>query len=293
MARTGEFRVVVATDGSRGGRAAVAVALEFPWPARSHAEGVVARFRPMPARDWPAPVWAAVDESLERVANAARRTLRGRWPTADVVVLDKAPAQAIVAEARGAGAIVVGSRGHGALARVVMGSVSRAVVRLASCPTLVVRSRPRSISRFVLGLDGSANARRAVAFVARLRPPHGGHVTLVRALEPLRVGSLGLLPAGVRGALARQLDAAQARQMQNARRDLAAATAVLKRAGWAVRSAIRWGIPLNELLNVVRDADAHVLVVGARGTGGVARLLLGSVAEGVLSRARVPVLVVR
>jgi nucleotide-binding universal stress UspA family protein len=34
-------------------------------------------------------------------------------------------------------------------------------------------------------------------------------------------------------------------------------------------------------------------VVGARGTGGITRLLLGSVAEGVLNRGRLPILVVR
>jgi nucleotide-binding universal stress UspA family protein len=245
------------------------------------------------AADWPATVWAAVDESMDRVAGAAQRALRSRWPTAEVAVLDKPPADAIVAEGRGADAIVVGSRGYGALARLVLGSVSRTVVRRASSPTLVVRSRPREIRRFVLGLDGSANSRRAVEFVARLQPPRGGQVSLVSALEPMRVGSLGLMPAGVRGTLARELTAARDQQMQTARRHLTAATAALKRAGWGVRSAIRWGIPLDELLSAARGAGAHVIVIGARGTGGVARMLLGSVAEGVLSRARVPVLVVR
>jgi nucleotide-binding universal stress UspA family protein len=293
MVRMREFRVVVATDGSPGGTAAVAVALAFPWPTRSNAQAVIARSRPSVARNWPAPAWAVVDERFDRMATAARRALRRRWPNADVVVLDKSPVEAVVGVARGAGAIVVGSRGYGALARLVMGSVSRGVVRRASCPTLVVRSRPRSIRRFALGLDGSANARRAVDLVARLRAPRGGRVTLVRALEPLRVGSLGVMPAGARGVLARQLAQARKQQVRRARRDLAAAAVVLKRAGWRMRTAIRWGIPLDEVLNAARETRADVLVVGVRGTGGVARLLLGSVAEGVLSRARVPVLVVR
>jgi len=38
---------------------------------------------------------------------------------------------------------------------------------------------------------------------------------------------------------------------------------------------------------------SRLLVVGARGTGGVARLLLGSVAEGALTRCPAPVLIVR
>lgn len=293
MARSRDFRVVVATDGSPDGRAAVAVAVAFPWPARSEGQGVVARPRPPLVAEWPAVVRAVVDENLDRVAAAARHALRRRWPTADVVVLDKPPVEAILAEARGAGAIVVGSRGHGALGRLLLGSVSRDVVRRATCSTLVVKGRPREVRRCVVGLDGSANARHAIDFVANLEAPRGGQVTLVRVLEPVRVASIGLMPAAVRGGLARQMAKAREEQTRAARRELTAAATVLKRAGWSVRSAIRWGIPVDELLAAIRAAGAHVLVVGARGTGGVARLLLGSVAEGALSRARGPVLVVR
>jgi nucleotide-binding universal stress UspA family protein len=55
---------------------------------------------------------------------------------------------------------------------------------------------------------------------------------------------------------------------------------------------VRRGAPLPELLAAVATARADVLVVGARGASGVERLLLGSVAEGALARARLPVLVV-
>lgn len=254
---------------------------------------MVARPRPPLVAEWPAAVRAAVDENFDRIAAAARRALRRRWPTADVVVLDKPPVEAILAEARGAGAIVVGSRGHGALGRLLLGSVSRGVVRRATCSTLVVKGRPRELRRYVVGLDGSANARRAIDFVAELEPPRGGRVTLVRVLEPMRVGSIGLMPPAVRGRLAGEMTAARREQTQAAQRELTAAATTLQRTGWSVRSFIRWGVPVDELLSAARSGDAHVLVVGARGTGGVARLLLGSVAESLLSQARVPVLLVR
>ena len=48
---------------------------------------------------------------------------------------------------------------------------------------------PRSYRRIVVGLDGSAHSRRAVAFVARLRPPRGGRVACVRVIEPVRLPS--------------------------------------------------------------------------------------------------------
>ena len=51
------------------------------------------------------------------------------------------PAREIVhlADDLGAGLIVVGSRGRGGMRRVLMGSVSDAVVRHAHCPVMVVR----------------------------------------------------------------------------------------------------------------------------------------------------------
>jgi nucleotide-binding universal stress UspA family protein len=292
MAKGRGFQVVVATDGSADGRAAVAMASVFPWPARAQARGVVARFFPTAAAELSAPGWAAVAKGFDEVAAAARRVLRRRWPTAEVVVRDQPPVAAILAEARGAGAIVLGTRGHGALGRLVLGSVSRAVARSAACPTLVVRGRPRRVTRLLVGLDGSANARRAVAFVARLQAPRGGRVSLVRVLEPVRVPSLGLMPATVRGVLNRELAAIRAEQVRQARREFMAASAVLKRFGWSVRQVIRFGPPVPELVAASR-AGTHVIVVGARGTGGIKRLLLGSVAEGVLNSSHLPVLLVR
>jgi nucleotide-binding universal stress UspA family protein len=118
-------------------------------------------------------------------------------------------------------------------------------------------------------------------------------VTLVRVLEPMRLPSLNRMPASVRGVLERELAEARREQIRAVGRELDAAGTVLKRAGWRVRHVIRWGRPVDELLAAGQAARAQVLVVGARGTGGLARLLLGSVAEGVLSGARVSVLVAR
>jgi len=56
---------------------------------------------------------------------------------------------------------------------------------------------------------------------------------------------------------------------------------------------VRAATPLVGLLDAAKAAQADVLVIGARGTGGVSRLLLGSVAEGALARAPISVLVVR
>lgn len=298
MADRGAFVLVVATDGSSQARAALAVTVDFPWPRRTRAYAVVARrgfAGAQVAAEWPVAVWDALDASLARVRDDARRRLARRFPGADAVVVDQLAVPAILAEARRVGArvIVVGSRGHGALGRLVLGSVSRGIVRSAGCTVLVVKGRPRRVQRLVIGIDGSANSRRAVAFVGRLPAPPGGTVRLVAVVEPVRVPSMGLVPASIRAEVAGQAEELTAQRMRAARREMDTAVRSLTGAGWSVRTEIRQGVPLRELLAAVTAARAETLVLGARGVGGVARLLLGSVAEGALGRAAIPVLVVR
>jgi nucleotide-binding universal stress UspA family protein len=294
MARRRRFRVLVATDGSASARAAVATAAAFPWPRGAELHGVVAR-RPDAPAETPKRARPALDRGGVRIAASARRVLAQRWPEADVAIVNKRPVAGVLEEARrlSASVVVLGWRGHGAISRFLFGSVSRGVVRQATCPVLVVRHRPRDLRSFVIGLDGSTNSERAARFLAGLRPPRGGRVTLIRVEEPMAVPSAGLLPGRVRAMVNRELAALNGQRRVKAKRRVARVAARLARAGWIVRTDIRAGTPLDELLRVVARARPGALVVGARGAGGLRRLLLGSVAEGALNHSPVPVLVVR
>jgi len=145
--------------------------------------------------------------------------------------------------------------------------------------------------RVVVGLDGSRHASRVVAHLARWSG--GGWATLVRVVEPVRMPSLALAPASVRATVAGLVRAEMAARVRTGRREVEAAAARLRRAGWRARAIVRVGVPLPELLRIVREERAGILAVGARGAGGTVRLLLGSVADGAVKRAPVPVLIVR
>jgi nucleotide-binding universal stress UspA family protein len=285
--------ILVATDGSPTARAAVATALTFPWPPGASGHVIVAARAPGGIRGL---ARTALGRESARIAKHAQRTLSRRWPDADVAIVDKPAAAAILDEARRrrADAIVVGWRGHGALARLLMGSVSRAVLREARCPVLVVRRRPRDARRFVIGIDGSANARRAARFLARLTPPPNGRVTVVRIEEPMPTPpSAGRLPGSVRGMLRSEIAKVNNERLTRARRSVGTVAATLARRGWRVAKIVRLGAALDELLATVASTGAGTLVVGARGTGGMRRLLLGSVADGALNKSHIPVLIVR
>ena len=145
----------------------------------------------------------------------------------------------------------------------------------------------------VLGVDGSPHSRRAAAFVARLAPPRGGRVTVVSVVEPTRPPSMALLPASIRGRLAGAAAELEHARLNAARGWAQTALRTMEKGGWRAQASVRTGVPLAELLEAVRAARADLLVLGARGTSGLARLLLGSVTEGALRLASVPVLVVK
>ena len=173
MARQRELRVLVATDGSRHAQAAIATTLHFPWPARTRVRVISARRTRAEYRR--SILLTALDRGAEKAAESARRTLSRRWPDVEIEVLDKTPVEGILGEAERfqADVIVVGWRGHGAVRRLLMGSVSRGVVRGSKCAVLVVR-RSQRVRTIVVGVDGSEAAKRALAFVGRLVPPREG-----------------------------------------------------------------------------------------------------------------------
>jgi nucleotide-binding universal stress UspA family protein len=139
-------RVVVGADGSETSARAVDFAFDF---ASRHGAELVAVHA---WSDLPLDALAAVrewDVDWDEVAEAASvvlaETLTGhaeRYPEVPVrqVVAMSKPVQALLDEAEDADLVVVGSHGRGAVRRMLLGSVSQAVLHYAKCPVAVLRS---------------------------------------------------------------------------------------------------------------------------------------------------------
>ena len=65
------------------------------------------------------------------------------------------------------------------------------------------------------------------------------------------------------------------------------------RAANQLRTVLRWGKPAAEIVRFAEQRDAALVVVGTHGRQGMARLLVGSVAEEVVRSAPCPVFVAR
>ena len=60
-----------------------------------------------------------------------------------------------------------------------------------------------------------------------------------------------------------------------------------------VKTVVRRGDPVNEILGAARDERADLIAMATHGRTGPARVLLGSVAESVLRHSDVPVFLLR
>lgn len=291
MATRRAFRVLHATDGSPSARGAIATSAGFPWPNHSEARAIVVRpglFLP-PNAD----LWARSEAVTRRAAVVATRALRARWSEANAVVREGDVADQILSEATSwhAHALVIGWRGHGRFRRLLMGSVSRAVLRRADTPVLVVRRAARRVTNVVVGVDGSAASNRAIRFLAHAGVPKGGSITLVTVLQGQPSPSHPLLP-GLTAELRADILAKGAKDQAAADRRQKRCAEQLQKAGWRVRGQVRTGAPLYELLRSVDETRADALVVGATSSNAPRKGLLGSTTDGAVDRSAVPVLVV-
>ncbi len=243
----------------------------------------------MPGTYTPVMSPAAFQAVGERGADRARQAVPGLDVRTHCDVGD--PARTLVSLSRTASAVVVGTRGHGEVVGDVLGSVASAVATHATCPAVVVHGSsrpPGSAHRVVVGTDGSRAATLAVDAAADEAALWGAELCVVVAYQAVEqtfwgAGHFATHHAGVRG------DDTAGRDAEAVGRT-AGAQALRRHPTLSVSTramAGRAGAVLRET-----TSDAGLVVVGSRGRGGLASMLLGSVSRDLVHHARCPVMVV-
>jgi nucleotide-binding universal stress UspA family protein len=144
-----------------------------------------------------------------------------------------------------------------------------------------------SWQRIVVGVDGSQTSRYALRWAANEAAAHDAELRVVHAWEMQPTGTAvgrTLTPGGA-GGPERQRDDAERLLAEIVEGELS------NHENLKVRTSIGRGSPAVVLLEAARDAD--MVVVGSRGAGGFAGLMLGSVSSKMASHATCPVVIVR
>ena len=221
----------------------------------------------------------------EDLLAAASQQLVGRHPSVQVhtrVVTDDAR-KAILDLANQAWMVVLGSRGRGTVRSLLLGSVSAAVARHATCPVVVVRPHhPGTVRRGVLvGADGTAASLATLEFAYREASVRQLPLTVMHCVDDVlaQMTSAHLVPTD---------DPA----LEGARLLLAESVAGM--------SEKYPDVPVH--LELCRGAAAHalstaadtmnLLVVGRRHAGALSRLVTGDVSGYLVEHARTVVVVV-
>lgn len=286
-------RVLVGSDGSEPALAAARWAADW---ARIHGQGLtlVTVVPPMPIPTRPTsvqPMPPAADFG-DRVAEKANRQLDGAVEAARAYAPDLDIAAALVtghaaqtlAElARQAELTVLGATGESGVRGALLGGTVAAALHHAQGPVVVVPAEGGDpAGPVVVGLDIDERAdqvvRAAIAAAQALRRPlravRAWDLTPLYALDgaPLLVNDEQQIAASVRESLGQLTEPAAA-------------------AGVSVENLVRFGRAQDVLAELA--PAACLLVIGSRGYGGFAGLLLGSVSRALTTHPRTPTMVIR
>jgi nucleotide-binding universal stress UspA family protein len=196
-------------------------------------------------------------------------------------VVKGSPAWELASRAKKADLIVLGSSTVDAF---TAGPTTRRVAQMALSDVLVVRRQPRVPYRRILAaVDFSEPSRVAVERALALG--QDAEVTVLYSL-PARFDSL-LADAGL---FREEMDASRGERLETARDRMLEFTQA-----WngRVKTMVTDGPPAETIDEAVRRRGADLVVVGSRGATATRMVLLGNVAEGLITQAPCDVLVAR
>jgi nucleotide-binding universal stress UspA family protein len=281
--------VIVGVDGSpsalRALRLAVREAAYRHLPLRV-VHAFVWPLMPVPLGPSPAgPPEGGLRHDAERIVDEAIREAATHNAGVPVTgeVITGAAAPILVEESRHASMLVLGDRGLGGFTGLLVGSVAVQVAAHAHCPILVARGIEHA-GPVVVGVDGSPTSDLAIDFAMAEANLRGTELLAIHTwTHPVSTGPGDMQP------LVYDLDEVTNEET----RVLAEAIAGRcdRYPDLKVNVQVLHGHAGRALVHA--SAEAELVVVGARGRGGLAGLLLGSVSQAVLHHADCPVAIVR
>jgi nucleotide-binding universal stress UspA family protein len=241
--------------------------------------------------DQPAEIAALERNEAERyLAEQTSSLAELRDVACRVVVTTGHPAGGILLAAKDerAEVIVVGTHRKQALRDIFVGTTVERIIRTGSLPVLMVNADADQPYRRVLTpIEAAVPSVNAIKTAEALGLADGREVILLHAYVAPGKGKLEL--AGVRGG---QVAAYLAGERRTATNEL---TAFLQANGidlqaWKYR--FEEGMPFEVISRVAAQTAPDLIVIGTHGRSGLARMLLGSLAEEVLRRMDYDILAV-
>jgi nucleotide-binding universal stress UspA family protein len=267
-------KLLVCTDGSPASEGAVNAAIKLGTltTARVCLLGVInspAVYGNIPAI--PELLSALEEQALRRLHIYQEQAARAGVTMESAVTTGISVAEAILDEARARKPdwIIMGRKVASGLDRLLTGSVTRQVIGLSPCPVLVVPRQARpEFRKIMIAHDGSIFGEGAWRETIPLAARANSEVIAVSVARDK----------------SRQSDCHIALQHLEASAE---------RHGIRLQSLFLEGRPFEQIIQAAEAEKVDLIVLGSHGRSGLARLLMGSVAERVTASVNCPALVVK
>jgi nucleotide-binding universal stress UspA family protein len=292
------MKILLAVDFSPGRNAVAGEIAARPWPAGTTVDvlSVVEPFEMWAVPELIAQVTRRTTEMVQQMADL----LTAAGLAATPLVLTGDPKTVIVDQAKQSGAdfVAVGSHGATGLARLLFGSVARAVLRHVHCSVEIVRSNSgqepvRRAMKILLATDGSQYSGAAAHSIAERPWPAGTEVRILSVVEP----RVSLFEAAFEPPLldAETVEQFRVNAMKHAQDAIVSAEEILASAGVKTAESISVLLdgPKHVILDEAQQWGADLIVAGSQGRSGAGRFWLGSVSESVAMHAGCSVEVIR
>ena len=189
--------------------------------------------------------------------------------------------------------VIAATHGRSGIKRLFLGSVTARLMRMLSCPILVLRTieeleKPHRqtipFKRILVGCDFSEDSDAAVECSVNIAQEFEAELHLVHVVEPTQYKDHLTFPAQTGDPLPADLHDAIKQKLS--------AMVPADAANWCeeIKTSVLVGKPYAELVRFADLYDMDMIALGVRGHGMVEHLLVGSTTDRVVRRAPCPVL---
>lgn len=216
-----------------------------------------------------------------------------------------------IAATSGANLIVMTTHGRSGVAQLIMGSVASGVIQHTDLPVLVIRpvndkstknqtlaelmSTPLNFGlqegwgRILVTLDGTPQSELVIDSVVELAQKIDASIHLVQVIPPLLPFSYGDISYRYR----EDIEQEKKRIDQVAWQHLKKVEDEIRNQGLECSYTLHNGYVADEILHTIADLKVSIVAMATRARGRLGQVLLGSVAEEVVRRSHLPVLLLR
>ena len=134
--------------------------------------------------------------------------------------------------------------------------------------------------------DFSDVSKKALSYLRQLKGAGAKEIVILHVIDERKIEAITIYGNSDSFVFIEEIE-------QEARKEVTAIKGELKKCGFEVKTRIEKGIPLKEILRIEEQEKVSLVVIGSHGKTNIKEMLMGSVSEKVVRRAKNPVLVIK